>query len=80
MAKYGCQSLAAYYCIYPNYKWDNIFLARRDECPARYCHDPGVSVGVSVGVGVDSLVKVFLVPNNMKTLKDITFIFDILLP
>jgi hypothetical protein len=23
------------------------FLARRDDCPESYCHDPGVGVGVT---------------------------------
>jgi hypothetical protein len=26
------------------------FLARRDNCPESYCHDPGVGVGGGVGV------------------------------
>ena len=28
------------------------FLARRDECPAGYCHDPSVGVGVSRRTGI----------------------------
>jgi hypothetical protein len=56
--KYAYCRITQYTCIHSHVCflsicWSrrlNSFLAHQDDCLESYCHDPGVSVGISVGV------------------------------